>query len=762
MVFQYASYAIPQAPQSSLAAFGPAYDAGQLKRYNEDAAAALANYTSKLGGTPGPYQQPQPSLASLDPSIAHPMAGSSAGPSENLTSVPAAYLSSVALHESDGNPAAVNKTTGATGLFQFLPSTWGSVAQAHPDLGLTADGITDPAQQLKAMQALTLDNARQLNAAGIQPSPGSLYAAHFLGAAGATKVLSSNPDTLIATIAPAAAAANPNIAKMTVGQFQQWAAQQGGGANGGYAPPTLDASDQPAAVGDRSADLTAYQAIDPNSGTTAAEASAPNVPPTQAANATSAVAAQSPVQSAPAAPGEPVLAYARNNIAPPSGAAPSQAPSAPQQSAQPAVQTASNGLPDRDTMLALFRSPETRPLAMQMVQAVQAGQSPAGILDMALKRAQIAEANKVASMPNMMSPGATALDANGQPTFTAPLPIPAGYQRTANGLQAISGGPEDPNNPLNAMKTGGFGQIMSGNAQVSTDNSGTPDPVQQQDFLKALPPGTASLVKGVADYQLDPTKVSSMRGNQRQQLIQMAQQYDPSFDMSQYPARSAMRKSVTSGAVSQNILAANTAIQHLSELDDIVDKLGNSPVSAFNSVKNAAAGQLGSEDNKQALSTFQQTATAAQDELAKLFKGAGASDIKTIEDWGKGLDINADPQVLHATIHNAIANLLKARLDTIDSQYQQVMGRPADFQILKPAAVAALNKMGIDPDALDPGVSNGGASGGDQAAATGQGGPPAASAARAPAKPTTDAEYAAMPSGTIFIDPDDGKQYRKP
>lgn len=43
---------------------------------------------------------------------------------------------------------------------------------------------------------------------------------------------------------------------------------------------------------------------------------------------------------------------------------------------------------------------------------------------------------------------------------------------------------------------------------------------------------------------------------------------------------------------------------------------------------------------------------------------------------------------------------------------------------------------------------------------------PAASAPAAPAngvaRPTTDEEYNALPSGSLFIDPDDGKQYRKP
>ena len=48
---------------------------------------------------------------------------------------------------------------------------------------------------------------------------------------------------------------------------------------------------------------------------------------------------------------------------------------------------------------------------------------------------------------------------------------------------------------------------------------------------------------------------------------------------------------------------------------------------------------------------------------------------------------------------------------------------------------------------------------------TGGGGGQAAPAQQAqggPPMPKTDAEFAALPSGTKYIDPDDGKTYRKP
>jgi hypothetical protein len=48
------------------------------------------------------------------------------------------------------------------------------------------------------------------------------------------------------------------------------------------------------------------------------------------------------------------------------------------------------------------------------------------------------------------------------------------------------------------------------------------------------------------------------------------------------------------------------------------------------------------------------------------------------------------------------------------------------------------------------------------AEAVGGGAPPVAVSAGDPARPTSDAEYEAIPSGGLFIDPDDGQTYRKP
>ncbi len=123
------------------------------------------------------------------------------------------YFANLKRVESGGDP---NASSGiAFGLYQFTKPTWEGEMQRHPELGLTADGINDPAQQEKAARALTADNAAALTKAGVQVNNANLYMAHFLGPGGATQffsALSANPSASFASVFPKEAAANPAIA----------------------------------------------------------------------------------------------------------------------------------------------------------------------------------------------------------------------------------------------------------------------------------------------------------------------------------------------------------------------------------------------------------------------------------------------------------------------------------------------------------------------------------------------------------------------
>ena len=151
------------------------------------------------------------------------------------------YLVKTASRESNFDTGAKANSSSATGLFQFIESTWLETVKTSGDkhgLGDYADDITqrsdgsytvsDPARrreilelrkdpEVSAMMAgeFTRRNATYLeNKLGREPSDGELYAAHFLGAGGASKLISlseSDPDRAADRVFPRQARANKSI-----------------------------------------------------------------------------------------------------------------------------------------------------------------------------------------------------------------------------------------------------------------------------------------------------------------------------------------------------------------------------------------------------------------------------------------------------------------------------------------------------------------------------------------------------------------------
>lgn len=151
------------------------------------------------------------------------------------------YLLNTAMRESSLDCNAKSSTSSACGLFQFTQQTWlGTMKQDGADLGLGqyADAITqdskgryvvsDPAAR-QAILALRNDPATSALMAGAYTNNsrealegklgrsvngGELYIAHFLGAGGASKLISSAEDAPNAradVLFPDAAAANRSI-----------------------------------------------------------------------------------------------------------------------------------------------------------------------------------------------------------------------------------------------------------------------------------------------------------------------------------------------------------------------------------------------------------------------------------------------------------------------------------------------------------------------------------------------------------------------
>lgn len=156
------------------------------------------------------------------------------------TGVDAEFLVRTARRESAMNPSAKARTSSAAGLFQFIEQTWLGTVKSHGakhGYGQYADLIYrggdgrwrvegsarnvvldlrfDPQAASTMAAELTASNAAYLRGrSGREPGAGDLYAAHFLGPAGAAQLMDAmdrRPGSSAAAIFPEAASANRSI-----------------------------------------------------------------------------------------------------------------------------------------------------------------------------------------------------------------------------------------------------------------------------------------------------------------------------------------------------------------------------------------------------------------------------------------------------------------------------------------------------------------------------------------------------------------------
>ena len=142
--------------------------------------------------------------------------------------------------ESGGRADARNPLSTATGLGQFIDSTWLRMMRTYrPDLTAQMSNAellalrTEPGIAREMVENLAREGAAYLRARGHTITAGRLYLAHFLGMDGAHVALSAAPDAdLLSLFGAGVIRANPFLEGRDAGYVVDWAERKMSGTSG--------------------------------------------------------------------------------------------------------------------------------------------------------------------------------------------------------------------------------------------------------------------------------------------------------------------------------------------------------------------------------------------------------------------------------------------------------------------------------------------------------------------------------------------------
>lgn len=140
--------------------------------------------------------------------------------------IPASYWPMLSKIESGDRPYVKASTSSASGLYQFIKSTWlGEGGKWGADMAQAFGGLKPtPDEQTERAKSFTRKNAVYLQSRKIPINRATLYAAHFLGPLTAAALIGADINARADLIAGAAATkANRSILEgKTVGNFLTW------------------------------------------------------------------------------------------------------------------------------------------------------------------------------------------------------------------------------------------------------------------------------------------------------------------------------------------------------------------------------------------------------------------------------------------------------------------------------------------------------------------------------------------------------------
>lgn len=257
------------------------------------------------------------------------------------------------------------------------------------------------------------------------------------------------------------------------------------------------------------------------------------------------------------------------------------------------------------------------------------------------------EAQAKSGMPMMGPPGAGGAAPSTQPPALPPMQGP-----TQSGAP-VGAAPA-------AGKQGAVGPL-------------TPEQQQIETVLGQAPPQYAATARAIIEGRQPGLSGFVMKTPYGQAVMNLVNTADPSFNQADATSRVKTRTDFTSGASADNIVALNTAMNHLTKYKAAMDALKNGDYPTYNKIANALGNALGNEKIQGNFKTADTESKAVAQELAKVFRKSGMSE-KDVEEWRDSVATNQSPAQYQAVVKSAI-DLMEGRMDALAEKYKNGMGQ---------------------------------------------------------------------------------------
>lgn len=268
------------------------------------------------------------------------------------------------------------------------------------------------------------------------------------------------------------------------------------------------------------------------------------------------------------------------------------------------------------------------------------------------------------------------------------------------------------------------GQDKSADTQMAVSGMG-PDGTPSGDV--------ETMAQGIASGKLPPLSGFALAKPRGQAIMARAMEINPTYDAGDYAAKNVALKGFSTGKEGTALRSFNVASDHLDTLGQMTDALGNGNTQFLNKIGNAWAQQTGNP----APTNFNAVKDIVGKEVVKAIV-AGGGGVAEREELSKLLDSANSPQQLKGVISH-FKELMDAQRSGLMDQYQRTTGRTDGATVFAPSNKAPQQQVA---EAVANGTS-------------------AKIAGLRPVQVNNAADYAKLPSGTVYTAPDGSQRTKR-